>query len=127
MFATLHEAGHHVFQVCPEAVNIDVTLNEEVFADEFAWRTFEQTSSPEMLAVDAVRILHAYTIADANLFPGGLQCRLSGFVNELTYPEADFFILDSTHRQQAPPIAANLANLIPVYQSRYTVERCTEN
>jgi hypothetical protein len=126
VFALLHEAGHHVYRHCPDtlAPNPDPApdlLHGETRADAFALQAFRNEGYPVLLALDAIRILHAYKVADpAPAFNGSLQQRLGRAVQYLEAPDYRVFTGDGG----APPAAArilanNLAMLLPLYQNRY--------
>jgi hypothetical protein len=74
IFALLHEAGHHVYHHCPSTVEIGSDLTEEVWADYFAIKSFQNEDFPTLLAVDAIRILTAYKVADDSTRKDSLRC-----------------------------------------------------
>lgn len=124
LFVLLHEAGHHVYRNCREEIEISTLLSEEEWADEFSWRTFQASKYPTLLTVDALRIMHAYYIDDSHIARGSLQCRLSAAVGRLEYPDPDVFVLHPSHRANASVLSSNLAQLIPVFDERYTTDDC---
>lgn len=124
LFVLLHEAGHHVYENCPEGIAISAEMPEEAWADEFAWITFQASDVPPILTVDALRIMHAYNVSDSVTAPGSLQCRLSAVIERLEYPDPEVFVLQPSHQINAPALSSNLGKLIAVFQDRYKMDHC---
>ncbi|MDX8355547.1 hypothetical protein [Cognatiyoonia sp. IB215182] len=124
IFALLHEAGHHAYRSCPETVPLTTDLHEEVWADQFALRPFQNEAFPELLAIDAIRVLHAYRAGAIQAPEGSLECRLGRIVSNMKKPDPGVFTLDGLDAPDAPVFATNLARLVPLYRERYTPPAC---